>query len=102
MDYPHVDIHPMVKRVIAERALRWARAEVYGEIGLTWGSPSLESSVQKGAEMKLNFKTFGDEAILLKGEPTGLVIGGKDGKFVEAKAKVVNRTSLLVWSEQVP
>jgi hypothetical protein len=52
--------------------------------------------------MKLNFKTFGDEAILLKGEPTGLVIGGKDGKFVEAKAKVVNRTSLLVWSEQVP
>jgi sialate O-acetylesterase len=102
MDYPHVDIHPMVKRVIAERALRWARAEVYGEIGLTWGSPTLDSSVRNGAEMKLNFRTFGNEAILLKGEPTGLVIAGKDGKFVEAKAKVVNRTSLLVWSEQVP
>jgi sialate O-acetylesterase len=31
-----------------------------------------------------------------------MVIAGKDGKFFEAKAKVVNRTSLLVWSEQVP
>lgn len=102
MDYPHVDIHPMVKRVIAERAMRWARCEVYGEIGLTWGSPVLESHSQNGSQILLNFKSFGDEALLIKGEPCGLVIAGKDGRFVEAKAKVINRTSLAVWSDQVP
>ena len=101
-DYPHVDIHPMVKRVIAERALRWARAEVYGEQGLTWGSPSLESWQVENGKMRLNFRTYGDEAILLKGDPAGLVIAGADGQFVKAQARVVNRTSLLVWSDEVP
>lgn len=101
-DYPHVDIHPMVKRVIAERALRWARAEVYGEQGLTWGSPSLESWQVENGKVRLNFRTYGDEAILLKGDPAGLVIAGADGRFVKAQARVVNRTSLLVWSDEVP
>jgi sialate O-acetylesterase len=101
-DYPHVDIHPMVKRVIAERALRWARTEIYGEKGLTWGSPALESVARSGNGMLLKFSTFGDEALLVKGQPCGLVIAGSDGKFVEAQAKVVNRTSLLVWSDKVP
>ena len=100
-DYPHVDIHPMVKRVIAERALRWARAEVYGEQGLTWGSPALESWKRDGNRILLSFRTFGDEAILIKGDPAGLVIAGADGKFVVAKAQVVNRTRLLVWSDEV-
>ena len=101
-DYPHVDIHPMVKRVIAERALRWARAEVYGEKALTWGSPALESAERTEGGMLLKFSTFGDEALLVKGQPCGLVIAGSDGAFVEAQAKVVNRTSLLVWSDKVP
>jgi len=101
-DYPHVDIHPMVKRVIAERALRWARAEVYGEQGLTWGTPSLASSQVEKGKIRLSFRTFGDEAILLKGDPSGLVIAGADGRFVKAQAQVVNRTSLLVWSDEVP
>lgn len=100
-DYPHMDIHPMVKRVIAERALRWARAEVYGERGLTWGSPVLESAKREGNGILLSFRTFGDEAILIKGDPTGLVIAGQDGKFVAAQARVVNRTRLLVWSDEV-
>ncbi len=102
MDYPHADIHPMVKRVIAERALRWARAEVYNEQGLTWGSPALISFKRDGSQMLLNFTTSANEALLVKGEPSGLVIAGSDGKFVEAKAKVVNRTSLAVWSDKVP
>ncbi|MFM7070442.1 MAG: hypothetical protein ACKO38_01435 [Planctomycetota bacterium] len=102
MDYPHVDIHPMVKRVIAERALRWARAEVYGEKGLTWGSPTLESAKREGTQMLLAFRTSANEALLIKGEPSGLVIAGSDGKFVPAQAKIVRRTSLAVWSDEVP
>lgn len=102
LDYPHADIHPMVKRVIAERALRWARTEVYGEKGLTWGAPSIESSKRDGSRMILAFRTPSNEALLVRGEPSGLVIAGSDGKFVEAKAQVLNRTSLAVWSEKVP
>ena len=52
--------------------------------------------------MLLTFRTFANEAILVKGDPAGLVIAGSDGKFVEAKVKVVNRTSLAVWSDKVP
>ena len=103
-DYPHADIHPMVKRVIAERALRWARAEVYGERGVTWRTPALESFQRDGAKMLLSFRTDGDEMLLAKGQPApaGLVIAGSDGRFVEAKSQVKNRTSLLVWSDAVP
>ena len=103
-DYPHADIHPMVKRVVAERALRWARAEVYGERGVTWRTPALESFRREGARMLLTFRTDGDEMLLVKGQPApaGLVIAGSDGRFVEAKVQVKDRTSLVVWSDGVP
>ena len=100
-DYPHVDIHPMVKRVIAERALRWARAEIYGEKWLTWGSPRLVNVQRNGSRMLLTFDTSENEALLIKGVPCGLVICGTDGRYVEAQAKVVNRISLEVWSDKV-
>lgn len=101
-DYPHVDIHPVVKRVIAERALRWARSEVYGESAVPWGSAALKSSHRDGSRMILKFQTPANEAILVRGDPCGLVIAGPDRKFHEAKARVVNLTSLEVWSDQVP
>lgn len=100
-DYPHGDIHPMVKRPIAERAVRWARAEVYGEKSVTWGSPVFQSMKKEGHRLILRFRTPGNEALKLTGEPAGFVIAGADGKFVEAKAEVVNRTSVAVWSDKV-
>lgn len=103
-DFPHADIHPMVKRVIAERALRWARAELYGDRGVTWRTPALESFRRDGARMILTFRTHGDEMLLVKGQPApaGLVIAGSDGAFVEANVQVRDRTSLIVWSDAVP
>jgi sialate O-acetylesterase len=100
-DYPHGDIHPMVKRPIAERAVRWARAEVYGEKGVTWGSPAYQSTKREGHRLVLSFRIRGKEALTLTGEPAGFVIAGADGKFFEAKAQVVNRTSVAVWSDEV-
>jgi sialate O-acetylesterase len=50
----------------------------------------------------LSFRTPGNEALRLTGEPAGFVIAGAEGKFVEAKAEVVNRTSVAVWSDRVP
>ena len=100
-DYPHTDIHPLRKQPIAERAVRWARAEVYGEKGVTWGTPVFQSMKKEGARLILNFSTPGNEALKLTGEPAGFVIAGADGKFVEAKAEIVGRTSVAVWSDKV-
>jgi sialate O-acetylesterase len=101
MDHPHGDIHPLVKRPIAERAVRWARAEVYGDKGATWGTPVYQSMKKEGGRLILSFRTPGSEALKITGEPTGLAIAGPDRKFVEAKAEVLDRTSLAVWSDQV-
>jgi len=51
--------------------------------------------------MLLTFDTSENEALLIKGVPCGLVICGTDGRYVEAQAKVVNRISLEVWSDEV-
>ena len=100
-DYPHGDIHPMVKRPIAERAVRWARAQVYGEKGVTWGSPVFHSMKREGNRLILSFLTPGREALKLTGEPAGFVIAGANRRFVEAKADVVGRTSVAVWSDKL-
>lgn len=100
-DHPHGDIHPMVKQPIAERAVRWARAAVYGEKGVTWGTPVYQSMKKEGKRLVLSFRAPGNEALKITGEPAGFVIAGADGKFVEARAEVVDRTSVAVWSDQM-
>ena len=57
--------------------------------------------IWEGARLILNFSTPGNEALKLTGEPAGFVIAGADGKFVEAKAEIVGRTSVAVWSDKV-
>jgi sialate O-acetylesterase len=100
-DHAHTDIHPLAKQPIAERAVRWALAEVYGQPGITWGTPVYQSMKRDGKRLILNFRTPGKQALKITGEPAGFVIAGKDGKFVAARAEVVERTSVAVWSDQV-
>jgi sialate O-acetylesterase len=100
-DHPHGDTHPMVNRPIAERAVRWARAEVYGEKGVTWGTPVYQSKKKDRKRLILSFRTPGNEALKITGEPAGFVIAGEEKKFAEARAEVVDRTSVAVWSDQV-
>lgn len=100
-DYPHADIHPMRKRPIAERAVRWARSAVYGQPDVTWGTPVLESSRVEGQRMRLTFRVPGNEPLKITGTPAGFVIAGADRKFVEAKAEQVAPGTIEVWSDQV-
>ncbi|MFM7150956.1 MAG: hypothetical protein ACKO23_14035, partial [Gemmataceae bacterium] len=100
-DHPHVDIHPMRKRPIAERAARWARAEVHGEKGLTWGSAVLESSRKDGQRILLRFKVPGGEKLRLTGKPSGFALCGPDRKFIEANAEMIDDNTIAVWSEKV-
>lgn len=100
-DYPHVDIHPMRKRPIAERGARWARNAVYGEPFVTWGTPVLETARVEGSRIRLKFRTPGNEALKITGAPAGFVIAGADRKFVEAKGELAGPQTIDVWSDQV-
>lgn len=101
-DHPHADIHPMKKRPIAERAVRWAMSEIYGRKEITWGTASLMSSKLDGTRFVLTFKTPGNESLKITGEPSGIAIAGKDGKFIEARAELLGPHTLAVWSDKLP
>ena len=100
-DYPHTDIHPMRKRPIAERAIRWAAAEVYGDKKTTWGTPSFQSMRREGKRLILEFSMVGNERLELKKDPAGFVISEKGGKFLEAKAEILDAKTVAVWNDTV-
>ena len=100
-DLPHTDIHPIRKKPIAERAVRWAKAEVYGIKGITWGTPVLISQKKENNKMLLTFKSPGDEKLRIKGTPSGIAIAGVDGRYVEAKAELISSNVLKVWNDSV-
>lgn len=101
MDYPHGDIHPMRKQPIAERAVRWALATVYGDAKTTWGTPVFSTMKKQGNRLLLTFRNPGNEKLKLTGEPAGFVIAGKDRKFMEAKAEIIDGSTVAVWSDKV-
>ncbi|MGD7653613.1 MAG: hypothetical protein ACQCXQ_10390 [Verrucomicrobiales bacterium] len=130
-DHTHKDIHPLRKKPLAERAVRWALAEVYGRKNVTWGDPTVTATERKDGKLLLRFQTPGGEkltihpvptgfalsadgksavpeaqaangAIPLADVPTGFVIAGKDRKFVPARAEVIDATTVAVWAESVP
>ncbi len=104
----HSDLHVMRKQSIAERAVRWAMAEVYPDSlpdkakRPTWRGPLLKSAEPKGDRLVLHFETMGNEALKLTGTPVGFVVAAEDRKFAEAQAELVGRTSLALWSDKVP
>ena len=104
----HGDLHVMRKQPIAERAVRWAMAEVYPDAlpdrtkRPTWRGPIFKSAETQGNRLVLNFETIGNEALTLTGAPAGFVVAGEDRRFFEAQAELVGKTSVAVWSDKVP
>jgi sialate O-acetylesterase len=103
----HSDLHVMRKQSIAERAVRWAMAEVYTNSlpdktnHPTWRGPVFKSAETKGDRLVLHFETMADEPLKLTGTPVGFVVAGEDRKFQEAQAELVGKTSAAVWSDKV-
>jgi sialate O-acetylesterase len=103
----HSDLHVLRKQSIAERAVRWATADVYPDAlpdkakRPTWRGPILKSAEPKGGRLVLDFETMGNEALKLTGTPTGFVVAGEDRDFLEAQAELVGKTSVAVWSDKV-
>ncbi|WP_372808961.1 sialate O-acetylesterase, partial [Pontiella sp.] len=129
-DHTHSDIHPLRKKPLADRAVRWALAEVYGQKDVTWGDPVVAGTERKGGRILLHFRTPGGEKLHLRSMPMGFVLGedgtsaavetsarnpempvaelptgfaiaGNDRKFVPAQAEVVDGTTVAVWADSV-
>ncbi|MEI7898935.1 MAG: sialate O-acetylesterase [bacterium] len=101
------DLHIGRKQPHGERAVRWAMAEVYrnslprGQNPKTWGTPVFKSAETKESKLIVKMETMDGEALVLKGEPAGFVVAGADKKFYEAKAEVVDKTTVALSSDKV-
>jgi sialate O-acetylesterase len=95
------DIHPRDKQDVAKRLARWALARDYG-VDVPYQSPTYKAMDKQGSRITLTFDHVGGG---LKPfdvpEPKGFAIAGDDRKFVWAKARVVGKDKVEVWSDEV-
>lgn len=97
------DIHPHDKRTVGERLARIALAQVYDK-PMPFKGPTLRASrVLPQGRFEL---VFGDVAGGLATRGSGPVLGfavaGDDQRFVPARAEIVGKDRIRVWSEAVP
>jgi len=113
------NIHPSNNQDQGKRLALIARDKTYGEDIVSSG-PMYDSMTVKGSRIVVKFKSVGSG--LLKAEPRsrydhtiiptpehpkgtgilGFTIAGADGHFVFAKANIIGKDSVAVWSERVP
>jgi len=95
------DIHPKDKQNVAKRLARWALAKDYG-LSLTHQSPRYRSVEFQGGKAIVKFDHVGGGMDLFDVRtPLGFTIAAGDHRFVNAQAKVVDRETIEVWSDQV-
>jgi len=99
-DLGHIQMHSPYKRPIAERAARWALADVYKVNGIEYNIPLLESWKTDGNRMLLTF-TKGSHPSSRYGArvaPKGFVIAGEDRHFYPASVESLEGGKFAVSS----
>lgn len=96
------DIHPKNKKDVGKRLALWALAKTYGHKDLVFSGPLFDKVTSQGAKLRVHFQ-YADNGLKSRdGKPlTWFEVAGADGKYVEAKAEVDQKNTLLVWSDQV-
>lgn len=95
------DIHPKDKLNAARRLARWALVKDYG-MDLVYRSPIYKSMTVKGGKIEVTFDHVGGGLDTFDvREPKGFAIAGADKKFVWAKARIVGKDKVEVWSDAV-
>lgn len=96
------DIHPRNKQDVAKRLARWALAQNYGYDALVYRSPIYKSHELRGNRILITFDHVGGGLDTHDvREVLGFTIAGKDQKFHPAKARIVGRDQVEVWSDDV-
>ena len=96
------DIHPRDKRTVGERLARIALAGAYGK-PMAFKGPTLRASrhLPDGA-VELTFADVAGGLATRGGGPLlGFAVAGEDRRFLPARAEIVGRDRVRVWSEAV-
>jgi sialate O-acetylesterase len=95
------DIHPKMKKEVAERLARMALADTYGKSGIAYQSPRFSRMEIVKNRVRLHFSDGGTRLASKGGAPKEFYIAGADKVFYPAQAKVEGNT-VMVWSKSVP
>ena len=95
------DIHPRNKQDVAKRLARWALANEYG-YEIPFRSPTYQSVEFKDGKAIISFDHVGSglDTFDVK-EPIGFAIAGADKDFLNASARIVDKNTIEVWSDEV-
>lgn len=95
------DIHPRDKQNVAKRLARLALANDYG-FDIVANSPRFDSMERTDGKVLVKFRDVGGGLDTFDFRtPRGIAIAGEDRKFVWADARIVDKETLEVWSDQV-
>jgi sialate O-acetylesterase len=94
------DIHPQQKAPVGARLALAALHVAYGKPVAHTG-PVYRSMRIKGRYATLTFDHVGEGLVARGGEPTGFTVAGADRKFYNARARIVSRNQVMVWSASV-
>lgn len=95
------NIHPHSKPMVGYRLSLLARNMVYGEKNLVCHGPRLNKTKTGKGCIELSFKDVGSGLVLKPEAISDFEICGKDGKYVPAKAKLLDG-KVVVSAESVP
>ena len=95
------DIHPKNKQDVAKRLARLALAQDYG-LDIVSRSPLYKSMEVRDARVHVHFDHVGGGLDTFDvRRPIGFTIAGEDGDFVTANARIVDKDTMEVWSDDV-
>ena len=96
------DIHPRNKQIVANRLARNALARDY-KIDIPHQSPRYKSMKVKGSKVIITFEHVGSGQLYCFDvrDPVGFAICGEDKKFVWADAKLIDKNTVEIWSDQI-
>ena len=95
------DIHPKNKQDVAKRLARWALARDYG-LQIVYRSPVFQSVSVKGNKLHVDFEHVGGGLDTFDVRtPVGFSVASADGGFKPAKAKIIDKDTIEVWTPEV-
>lgn len=94
------DVHPLNKKDVAHRIVLQVLKLAHGNRTMIADGPVYEGMAKEGNAIVLSFKQ-GTGDMMPVDELRGFAIAGGDGKYKWAKAAVLSRNKIKVWSDEV-
>lgn len=94
------DIHPLNKKEVARRLALEALRVAYGDTTVVSSGPLLDTVMFDGNSALLTFSSVGS-GLFANSYLEGFQVAGPDGRFVWAKAVVLSKNCVRVWSQGV-